>query len=133
MGNPKAMQRPRFNAVTRTVYDNQKNERLILGITLQKQHDRNPLLTGPLRLYATFYMPMPLRAPISQDLKPHYYKPDLDNLLKMLCDISNSIIFKDDCLICEMHAKKLYSVNPRTEFYFEEINVKKDKDKIFSF
>lgn len=127
MGNPKALERPRYNYRTRTVYDNQKNERLVLGITLQSQHGTQPFYIGPTRLTAHFYMPMPLRMPISQDDTYHYYKPDLDNMIKLLCDISNGILFKDDSIICEIFAKKLYSIQPRTEFFLEEINGKKKR------
>lgn len=117
-GNPIALQRPRFNMVQRTVYDNQKNTRLVLGIGLAAQHE-GPLLDGPLKLHAHFYMTMPLRMPPSQEAKPHYIKPDLDNLVKMLLDISKDIIIKDDKTVCQIDAVKTYSIEPRTEFYFE--------------
>lgn len=118
-GNPIALQRPRFNSVQRTVYDNQKNTRLVLGIGLAAQHNNRPLLDGPLKLFAHFYMSMPLRMPASQVDTPHSIKPDLDNLIKMLLDISKDVIIKDDKTICKIEAMKTYSIEPRTEFYFE--------------
>jgi len=119
-GNPIALQRPRFNMVQRTVYDNQKNIRLVLGINLSNQHGDRPLLTGPLTLYAYFFMPMPTRMPVSQVGKPHSVKPDLDNLVKLLLDISKDIIIKDDKTVAAIHSYKMYSADPKTEFYFTQ-------------
>lgn len=54
--------------------------------------------------------------------KPHIFKPDLDNLIKYICDIcSNNVIYQDDCIIASITAKKVYSELPRTEFTLMEI------------
>jgi Holliday junction resolvase RusA-like endonuclease len=47
-------------------------------------------------------------------------KPDLDNLLKLLKDAANKIIWKDDAQIVELHVLKLYSDRPRIELKIEE-------------
>ncbi len=39
--------------------------------------------------------------------------PDIDNLVKFICDSLNSIFWSDDRIICEMHVRKLYSAVPR--------------------
>lgn len=132
-GNPIALQRPRFNMVQRTVYDNQKNTRLVLGIGLAAQHNNKPILDGPLKLFANFYMAMPLRMPASQADTPHIIKPDLDNLIKMLLDISKDIIIKDDKTICLIDAVKVYSTEPRTEFWFKRLKTKYLKLRQYDF
>lgn len=55
----------------------------------------------------------------------HDKKPDLDNLVKAVFDsISKSeIVWKDDNLVCDLHAKKLYSSNPRIEMEIVQIDV----------
>jgi len=75
-------------------------------------------------MVATFHMGIP-KSMKNAEGDPHFYRPDLDNLIKLICDISNGIIFKDDSCISRMTCDKAYSVEPRTEFYFEPI--KKDK------
>lgn len=45
-------------------------------------------------------------------------KPDLDNLIKFYLDCGNHILWRDDKLIVDLHAKKIYSLEPRTEIEF---------------
>lgn len=45
---------------------------------------------------------------------PHASKPDLDNLVKFILDALNGIVWKDDAVIAEIHAKKVYSSSPKT-------------------
>lgn len=53
----------------------------------------------------------------------HDKKPDLDNLVKAAFDsISKSeIVWTDDNIVCDLHARKVYSPNPRIEIEIEEI------------
>lgn len=41
--------------------------------------------------------------------KPHIVKPDCDNILKLVLDSMNGLIFKDDCLVFAVKASKIYS------------------------
>lgn len=52
----------------------------------------------------------------------HQYKPDLSNLLKWIEDCATGIIYRDDCIIASICAKKLYAESPRTEFTVEQLN-----------
>lgn len=114
-GDPIPLARARFSH-TRRVYDPQKALKLVAQVTLENQHE-GPKFEGPLILDVTFFMHIPQYK--RKKIKigdPHYIKPDLDNLLKMVCDYANSILYRDDCIIMECHARKLYDDNPRTEF-----------------
>ena len=119
-GCPIPLARIRFSG--RRVYDEQSHLKIILRQSLINQHNGNKRYSGPLHLYATFYMQPPKRN--SQRLigKFHYYRPDIDNLLKMLCDLCNDILFDDDCCISQCTCAKIYDLNPRTEFYFKELH-----------
>ena len=66
-------------------------------------------------LYVIFYMPMPKswskKRKIELDMKPHLFKRDLDNLLKMILDRAEGILFDNDKRIYSIHAEKVYSDN----------------------
>lgn len=124
-GNPISLKRPRFSSATKRMYNPQRNEMLILSIGLQSQHDDEPLFEGPLHMDVTFFMPIPSKTSkkAKQDiiLKPDATRPDLDNLIKFVADISNGVLYKDDALIASISAKKVYDINPRTEFSIQSI------------
>lgn len=114
-GDPIALARPRYNK--RTVYDAQKNKKLVAGIELRNQHGSLPFLEGALHLDINFFLKIPTKSKHScLDNRYHIYRPDLSNLLKFIEDIGTGIIYKDDSIICSINASKRYSVEPRTEF-----------------
>lgn len=119
-GDPVPLARPRFR--NSTVYDKQKEIKLIAGIHLRAQHNERPLLEGALHLDATFFMKMPLKArPQKMDTRPHIARPDLDNLIKYILDVCNKVVLRDDCCVCSITARKMYSTQPRSEFSFTPI------------
>lgn len=107
------------------VYDSQKKEKLIGSIHIKKQHNQEPLFTGPLSLNITFYVPMPTswsgKKKMELEETPVHVKPDLSNYIKFVEDIANGIIYTDDSLIASITSQKLYSYEPRTEFIISEI------------
>jgi Holliday junction resolvase RusA-like endonuclease len=116
-GDPTPLARVRFGQHGR-VYDQQKQVKLIMGITIAQQHNDRPFLRGPLSLEITFFMPMPVDKKLRRQRvnKPHIIKPDLDNMIKFVIDVCNTITYKDDCIISHINARKIWSENPRTEF-----------------
>jgi Holliday junction resolvase RusA-like endonuclease len=102
-------------------WDSQKQIKFGIGIQLINQHGDLPLLEGPLKLDITFFMPIPKKGAKSLHGTIHAIRPDLDNLIKMICDIANKIIYKDDCAISVIIADKQYSHYPRTEFTLTEL------------
>ena len=120
--SPLALRRPRYSYSR--IYDSQKNEKLIMGITLKSQHDvyQEGPITGLLHFDFNFFFKLPVnknkRASLIEQ-KYHNYKPDISNLIKMVEDICvDAGIIQDDSLISSICSKKLYCVDgePRTEF-----------------
>ncbi len=115
IGNPIPLARPRFNV--QKVYDGQKHKKLVCGINLKNQHKGKPFYEGNLHLDVKFYLKISKRKKGDLlDNTYHVYRPDLSNLIKFVEDIGTGIIYKDDSLICSVHAIKKYSAIPRTEF-----------------
>jgi Holliday junction resolvase RusA-like endonuclease len=108
--------KPAYNQ--RLMYDSQKNQKLVTGITLSNQHNDRPFFTGPIALEAVFYMPVPktrLRERTELLGTFHFVRPDLSNLLKYIEDAALTILYKDDCIISKIAIEKIYG-EPRTEF-----------------
>jgi Holliday junction resolvase RusA-like endonuclease len=121
-GDPVAWSRPGKNGFRS--YDTQKALKLARGIQLQEQYDGEQF-KGPLRLEVCFYFsPPPSKRPADRNSligRPHVYRPDLDNLVKFLKDLSVDCgLLKDDCIIHSVIAKKSYDIRARTEFTFIE-------------
>lgn len=119
LGQPVPLSRPRLSH--RAVYDPQKNLKLLTGITIESQKGDDPILLGALRFDVTFYMKSPISNRKKTDGQYHSKKSDLDNLVKYVLDACNTILYKDDGQIAEIHAKKLYSSEPRTEFVLTQL------------
>lgn len=123
-GDPVPLARPR---VTKWgVYDSQSVLRKSATLDLQLQHSFGVLLNGPLQLDVTFFMPLPAswskKKKASQEEQPHVSRPDLDNLIKWVCDIAGGIIYADDCIISQINARKVYSLSPCTKFTLRELH-----------
>lgn len=118
-GPPIPLQRARCGRQQK-VYDSQKNHKLVAGINLKNQFEQQDLLEGILKLDAIFYMPIPQKCAKKYygtfDKNLHYKKPDLDNLIKFICDVANGIVYTDDSRIAIIQTEKRYDHNPRTEF-----------------
>jgi Holliday junction resolvase RusA-like endonuclease len=115
MGDPIPLARARHgNGKT---WDPQKHLKLHWSLMLSNQHDDKPLFEGPLHLFITFFMPKPktsLKKQLEMENRPHHYKPDLDNLVKWVCDCANGILYKDDSSVASFKCMKIYSDQPRT-------------------
>lgn len=58
-------------------------------------------------------------AEIAAETIPVEKKPDIDNLVKLLGDALNGILWADDKLIVDIRATKRYSLQPRVSFIVE--------------
>ena len=116
-----ALARPRISQ--NRCYDSQKHIKLCAGLQLRNQHKQEPLFESkPLLLDATFYIEIPkTRLKYVHEGDYMYFKSDLDNLIKFVCDCGNKLIWVDDALISCIIARKIYSQTPRTEFTVKEL------------
>jgi Holliday junction resolvase RusA-like endonuclease len=105
-------------------WDSQKQLKLGIGLQISNQHNNLPFLEGPLKLEIVFYMPIPLKGAKTLNGTIHTIRPDLDNLIKMICDVANGIAYKDDCVVASIIAHKQYSTLPRTEFTLTELRAR---------
>lgn len=55
------------------------------------------------------------------EIRPHNIKPDVDNVIKVICDALNEIAYKDDTQIVELVTSKYFSDKPRVEVTIENI------------
>jgi len=53
--------------------------------------------------------------------RPHQTKPDISNLLKFVEDVASGVLFHDDSLIVQVHARKIYSIEGGTLFTMREL------------
>ena len=86
-----------------------------LGYYLKKQCPEP--LAGPVKVRATFYMPIPESWAVKKKLnmagRPMVSKPDIDNLLKGLFDAANGILWADDKDVHELlSVRKVYDETP---------------------
>ena len=109
-GRPVPLARARYSRAFK-VYDSQKNYKLVAAISLQNQFDYD-IIECPISLDVIFYMPIPRYMKKQVDdlpFQPHYIKPDVSNLLKMIEDLLvDAEIIKDDALIWKATATKVY-------------------------
>ena len=113
-GIPIPLARHRFSR-RGNAYDSQKQLKMVVGISLRNIHEGRPLYNGPLHLKIAFIFPWHHNP---KKPKPYWHtaRPDLDNLVKLICDVGNTIIWEDDKQICRIALEKRYGDNPRTEF-----------------
>ena len=73
-------------------------------------------IVGPVWLDLAFWMPIPKKPGQDQaDGQPHIFKPDSDNLVKMVKDaLTNAGFWVDDCQVFNMKVSKCYGPTPGT-------------------
>lgn len=55
------------------------------------------------------------------EIRPYNIKPDIDNVVKVICDALNEIAYHDDTQIVSLKVGKYFSDKPRVEVQIEEI------------
>lgn len=73
----------------------------------------------PVMLSIVFYMPIPKSwSKVKQHNivgEPHGSRPDLDNLIKLVTDAMNGIVYTDDSLVWAITSSKQYGTEPHIE------------------
>jgi Holliday junction resolvase RusA-like endonuclease len=118
-GEPRGKGRPRFRNTGKFVqtYTDAKTknyEALVMDAASNAMGTTEPLET-PVSVFLYIRLPVPKsyskkrsEACLSGFEMPSK-KPDIDNVAKSVCDGMNGIVFKDDCQIVQINAKKVYS------------------------
>ena len=113
------------------MYDPSAKDKKEMWLQIAKYKPKTPL-AGDIMLKVIFFMPRPKShyrtgkfKNILKDNMPEHHSttPDLDNLVKFLCDTiqGRDRLIVDDSQICILQAEKEYG-NPRTEVIIEEIS-----------
>lgn len=83
---------------------------------------------GPIRLIIKAYYPIAKsdskkkkEQKLNGEIRPFNIKPDIDNVVKVICDALNEIAYKDDTQIVELGTSKYFSDKPRVEVTIENI------------
>lgn len=132
-GAPVAKGRPKFRKIGAFVqaYTPTKTRKAELEIArrYREQVDGGYPKSEHINMTCKFYMPF--SSDISKkkriewnEEKAHTKRPDLDNLIKLVCDALNGVAFVDDNEVSCIQAFKMYSAEPRTEIYLEYITEK---------
>lgn len=126
---PQAQGRPRFtvrggHAIAFNPHKDTKN-----WYRLQISGQIEAVITSPIELEMTFYMPIPKstskkksKEMLENKIK-HIKKPDIDNLQALILNCFTGIVYRDDSQVYKIIAFKKYSAIPRTEikiFWQEE-------------
>lgn len=121
-GKPIAKMRPRFARRGKFVstYNCQETEEGKVRWEMMNQFQSiDTIAPGiPIKLECIFYMPIPSgmsQKKLHEAQFRHIKKPDCDNLIKFVKDCANGVIWADDSQVFEVHARKLYASQPRTE------------------
>ena len=130
IGKPKALKRHRSTRSGR-MYDPSSKDKKDIWLQIAQYRPKTPF-AGDISLKLVFVMPMPkswyrtgkyshLLKDKFKGITYHSFKPDLDNLVKMIADIIQPQMIVDDSQICMLQAEKIYG-KPRTEVIIEEIS-----------
>ena len=121
-GEPVGKGRPRFGrGRTYTPEKTANAEAVVREYARAAYPEKKHLISGPVCLTVIFFMTIPKswskkkqhQADIGE-VRPTS-TPDIDNLLKLVGDALNGVVYLDDKQIIEVRADKLYSHNPRTD------------------
>ena len=132
-GKPKALKRHRSTRTGR-MYDPSAKDKKQIWLQIAKFKPKTPL-AGSIMLKLIFTMPRPqshyrtgkfkhLLKDGYEHIINHTFTPDLDNLVKLICDTiqGKDRMIVDDSQICMLQAEKVYGETPMTEVIIEELS-----------
>lgn len=113
-GEPVPFARSGGNGTVRFTPPKQRNQMAVARICAQDAMKKaeHPPLEGPVSVSVRAVFPVP--ASWSKAKRDRAFwktsKPDLDNLIKLIKDSFNSIVWVDDAQVCEVRAQKVYGL-----------------------
>lgn len=122
--SPVAKGRPRFDRRTGIVYTPSKTRsaETNLKFFLARQWGRDPPLEGPLEVKIVFSFLRP--ESVSEKKRPfHTVKPDCSNLVKVIEDAGNKLIWRDDSLIFSLKIIKQYAETESIHMTVKELEL----------
>ena len=133
LGNPKPLKRHRSTRDGR-MYDPSHRDKRDMWLQIAK-YKPEVAFSGNVLLNIAFYMQRPkshyrtgkykhLLKDKYKDVEYHSFKPDLDNLVKMVADVvqGKDRMIIDDSQICILLAEKKYGEPARTEVVIQEVS-----------
>lgn len=116
-GRGRIIKKGAFHSI-KTPEDTVQYENLVKMMAAQQMGDIPPAL-GAVLVHITAVFPIPASTSKKRqelmrtcNLEP-LGKPDLDNIMKIICDAMNQIVYKDDSQITQARAFKIYGARPR--------------------
>ena len=83
---------------------------------------------GPVKMVIRAYYPIAKsdskkkqKQKLDGEIRPHNIKPDIDNVIKVICDALNGVAYHDDTQIVELVTSKHFTDKPRVEVAIENI------------
>ena len=129
-GNPIPLKRHRVSK-NGGMYDPSSKDKKQVWLQIAKYKPKRPF-AGDIMIKLVFTMERPknqyrtgkykhlLKDNVSEY---HSYKPDLDNMVKLICDViqGKDRMICDDSQICMLQAEKVWGIKGKTEVVIEEI------------
>lgn len=117
-GSPTGKGRPRFNRKTGSTYtpaETASYENLVT-MAARAAHTGDPLET-PIAVRIDVYRPIPASWPKKRKAEARYdvRRPDVDNILKIIADAMNGVVYSDDAQISIVTVTKRFDAAPRVE------------------
>ena len=132
-GNPVGKGRPKFTktGVAYTPKETKEYENVIRALYRTEYRGFKFQKEVALDLRIRAYYPIPKSdnrglqmKKIKNEIRPHNIKPDIDNVVKIVCDALNDMAYHDDTQIVDQQARKFYSTRPRVEILIKEAEMK---------
>jgi hypothetical protein len=130
-GEPIAKGRPRFSTRGKfpVAYTPQKTKTYESEVAMMAKAamGASEALEGPLETYIYVTFPVPASytkkrtEACLKGFEQHTKKPDLDNVVKAICDGMDKIVFLSDAQITSIHATKVYGETAKVEVLVRQI------------
>ena len=130
LGEPKGKGRPRFVRATGraiTPKDTVNYETLVrmeyMAQCKNQRFEDGAMLDMRIKAYYTIPQSKSKKVKaqmLANEIRPTK-KPDMDNVVKMIADALNQVVYKDDTQIVDCQCRKFYSEQPRVEILIRDI------------